>query len=88
MKDKNIDINGLQFRMSFIKFGTLVHYLPHNEVKKYLGCDFEFDVDSATNLPIKLHTWIGKDHNYQEKFHKEFEVPEHLKLPLFNNNIR
>lgn len=82
MNCKDIDINDLRLRMYVVKVATLMFYLSHTEVKKYFGCDYEYDVEADSGVPIKLHTWLGKDHKYQEKYHKEFEIPEHLKLPL------
>jgi hypothetical protein len=85
MNLKDININDLRLRMLVAKVGTLMYYLSHSKVKKYYGCDYEFDVEADTGVPIKLHTWLGKDHKYQEKYHKTFDVPEHLKIPIFEN---
>ena len=85
MNYKDLDICDLRLKMYVVKIGTLMFYLPHTEVMKYLGCDYEFDVEADSGVPIKLHTWLGKDHKYQKKYHKEFEIPQHLKIPLLKN---
>ena len=82
MNINNIDKNRLQLRMLFVKINTLMYYLPDNEVKKIIECDYEFDATGDTCIPNKLHIWIGNNHNYNEKYHKEFDVPKQFQLPL------
>lgn len=82
MSINNIDKDRLQLRMLFVKINTLMYYLPDKEVKKIIGCDYEFDASGNTLIPLKLHIWIGKNHNYDKRYHKEFDVPKEFQLPL------
>lgn len=65
-----------------VKIGTLLYHLPKEEVEKYYGCDFEFHAVGENHIPIDLHIWVGENHNYREKYHKVFSVPEQLRIPL------
>ena len=70
-----------------VKICTLMYHLPKKEVEKYIGCDFEFYATGENYIPIDLHTWVGKNHNYQERFHRSFPVPEELRIPLLNPKV-
>lgn len=65
-----------------VKTGTLIYHLPKEDVEKYSGCDFEFYATGENYIPIDLHTWVGKNHNYQERYHRVFPVPQQLRKPL------
>jgi hypothetical protein len=87
MKNNRNDINikELHTTMLILKVGTLMYYMPENEVKSFYECSYEFDVDEKTGIPFKLHTWKGENHNYQKKSHRAFDIPEYLRVPLLIN---
>lgn len=82
MGNNNRNKRRLDDKLLKVKIDTLKYYLPKEEVEKYVGCDFEFYITEGNNIPIDLHTWVGNNHNYQERYHRSFPVPEHLKIPL------
>lgn len=69
------------------KEATLSNYLSKNQIKKYSGCDFEFDINARTGKFEKLHVWTGKNHDYQEKYHEVFDVPAKFDIQLDPNGI-
>lgn len=69
-------------RMLIIKILTLDYHLSSIGVKKYYECDFEFEAKGEGCIPINLHTWVGRNHRYKEKYHKVFVVPDELRIPL------
>lgn len=82
MNNSNIDEKALYISMLCAKLAILMFHLSEKEVKQYYGCDFEFDVEGENLIPVNLHTWIGKNHKYIEKYHKVFPVPNELRIPL------
>ena len=72
----------LNYNMLLVKVGTLMSYMPPNEVNKFLGCSYEYDVDPDTMKPYKLHCWVGKNHKLRDQIHTEYDVPALFQLPL------
>lgn len=69
------------------KEATLAHYLSNDQLKKYSGCDFEFDINAGTGKFERLHVWTGEDHNYQEEYHEVFDVPAKFDIQLDPNGF-
>lgn len=65
-----------------VKIGTLMFHLSKEDVEKYSGYDFEFYATEENYTPLDLHTWVCKNRHYQERYHRVFPVPEHLRIPL------
>ena len=61
---------------------TLLFHLPTGEVEKHFRSEYEFNIVYHNNLPQELHVWEGKNHNFQQEFHKVYFVPDHLQKPL------
>lgn len=78
------NLNSLNL-ISCFKEATLAHYLSKDQMKKYSGCDFEFDINAGTRKFEKLHVWRGKNHNYQEKHHEVFDVPAKFSIHVDPN---
>jgi len=72
----------LDCNMLSVKVGTLMSYMPINEVKKFFECSYRFDVDPDTMKPLKLHCWVGKNHKLRDQIHTEYDVPIYFQLPL------
>ena len=82
MKNERTNSTDLMVNMLMVKGGTLMYHLPKEEVVKYNGCDFEFDVIGENYIPQVLHTWRDKKHLYREKYHEVFAVPEELRIQI------
>ena len=82
MRKNKISNEDLVTRMLFVKVGTLMYHLTEKEAEQYKCCDFEFEARDENYIPRKLHTWVGENHKYKEKYHMEFSVPEYLQIPL------
>jgi hypothetical protein len=79
----NYNIQGrLANKLLKVKIGTLMYHLSKEDAEEYSGCDFEFYAPEENYIPLDLHTWVGKNHNYQERYHRVFPVPEQLRIPL------
>ena len=80
--NSDVDIDEVEFKMLALKVLTLNLHLPTRDVEKYFGCEYEFDLDWETNLPYKLHTWVGEDHIRTDENHEVFDIPEELRCSI------